>query len=68
MLWGRATPRCHQVIVLAGIAISLATGPRIVLILQRTTTKAMHARGMFTIPLLRKFLLEVVTAGKFLVN
>jgi hypothetical protein len=57
ILLGRAVPMFHQLTGHAGIVISLVTGPRIFHILPSRLLREMSIRGMFTIPLLRKFLL-----------
>jgi hypothetical protein len=57
ILLGRAVPMFHQLTGHAGIVISLVTSPRIVDILLRRLLREMSVRGVFTIPLLRKFLL-----------
>jgi hypothetical protein len=57
ILLGRVVPMFHQLTGHAGIVISLVAGPRIVHILPSRLLREMSMRGVFTIPLLRKFLL-----------
>jgi hypothetical protein len=57
ILLGRVILMFHHLIGHAGIVISPVTGPRIARILPSIILRETSVRGVFTIPLLRKFLL-----------